>query len=124
MKKTFIVSLFAAVAVLGITGCASNQDQQAQASQPPPPPKPAKDKRPKEDRLKVGMTQDEVRTAIGNPRDTSMNSDGSQSWMYNDAEKAFIPYYTLSGGKFHNIVVIFDTDGKVKSWSSNTSGGY
>ena len=122
MKKTLIISLLASAALIGLNGCASDQSQK---SQEPPPPKPAKDTRPKEDRLKVGMTQDEVRQAIGNPRGKSVNSDGSQTWMYNDAEKAmFIPFYSESGGKIHNLVVIFDTDGKVKSWSANAQGIY
>jgi outer membrane protein assembly factor BamE (lipoprotein component of BamABCDE complex) len=121
MKKQSIISLIVSAAVLGLCGCASDSSE---TSTEPAKPKPVKDTRPKEDRLQVGMTQDEVRAAIGNPRNTSVNSDGSQTWIYNDAEKAFIPYYTLSGGKFHNIVVVFGTDGKVKSWSTNTSGGY
>jgi len=125
MKKTLIMSLLASAALIGLNGCASDQSQKSQEPPPPKPAKPAKDTRPKEDRLKVGMTQDEVRQAIGNPRGTSMNSDGSQTWMYNDAEKAmFIPFYSESGGKVHNLVVIFGTDGKVKSWSSNAQGIY
>jgi hypothetical protein len=30
----------------------------------------------------------------------------------------------MSGGKFHRLVVSFDKDGKVKSWSSNTTSAY
>jgi outer membrane protein assembly factor BamE (lipoprotein component of BamABCDE complex) len=119
MKKTSVISLLAAASLLGLCGCASNHGDQSQAQS-----KPAKDKRSKADRLKVGMTLEEVREACGNPRNTAVNSDGSQTWIYNDAEKAFIPYYAMSGGKFHNLVVVFGTDGKVKSWSSNTASEY
>jgi hypothetical protein len=30
----------------------------------------------------------------------------------------------MSGGKFHRLVVSFDKDSKVKSWSSNTTSAY
>ncbi|HTX21862.1 MAG TPA: outer membrane protein assembly factor BamE [Candidatus Aquilonibacter sp.] len=130
MKKTLIVSLFAAVA-LGICGCASTSDQTTDAAsasgtnQPPAKPaKPAKDKRPIEERLTVGMTKDEVIQVAGKPKNTTMNSDGSEIWIYNNNQNAFIPYYTLSGGKFHTVIVTFDTDGKVKSWTTSTTGGY
>jgi outer membrane protein assembly factor BamE (lipoprotein component of BamABCDE complex) len=128
MKKTPVISLLVSAAVFGICGCASNQGQQPNQTTTettqPKPAKPPKDTRPKEDRLSVGMTMDQVVQAIGKPKGKSVNSDGSEIWTYSDTEKAFIPYYSLSGGKFHNIVVIFDTTGKVKSWSSNTSGGF
>lgn len=132
MKKTLLISLAVSTAVLGgLCGCASHQDQQgqqaAETEQPKPakPAKPPKDKRPIEDRLKVGMTTDEVLEVAGKPKDKSMNSDGSQVWTYNDWEKAaFIPYYSLSGGKTHFLTVVFDTDGKVKSWSSSEHSGY
>jgi outer membrane protein assembly factor BamE (lipoprotein component of BamABCDE complex) len=125
MKKSSVISLLASAALIGFCGCASDQAQKSQEPAKPKPVKPAKDTRSREERLKVGMTEDEVRQAIGNPRGKSTNSDGSQTWMYNDAEKAmFIPYYSMSGGKIHNLVVVFDTSGKVKSWSSNESGRY
>ena len=89
-----------------------------------PPAKPKKDKRPIEERLAVGMTMDQVKAACGNPKNVSMNSDGSAIWMYNNQENAFIPYYTLSGGKIHYVNVIFDTNGVVKSWNSTSSGAY
>ena len=125
MKKTPVISLLVSAALLGLCGCASDSAQKTSEPAQPKPAKPAKDTRPKEERLKVGMTEEEVRTALGNPRGKSTNSDGSQTWMYNDAEKAmFVPYYSMSGGKIHSIVVVFDTTGKVKSWSSNESGRY
>lgn len=124
MKKTFVVSLLASVALLGASGCASDQGQKPEETKKPEEAKKPKDNRPIDQRLSVGMTMDQVRDAIGNPKGTAMNSDGEQTWTYSDAEKAFIPYYSLSGGKFHHVVVTFDKDGKVKSWSSNTQGGY
>ncbi|HZL77547.1 MAG TPA: outer membrane protein assembly factor BamE [Candidatus Limnocylindrales bacterium] len=124
MKKSSVISLLASAALIGFCGCASDQAQKSQEPAKPQPVKPAKDTRSREERLKVGMTEDEVRQAIGNPRGKSTNSDGSQTWMYNDAEKVFIPNYSLFGGKIHNTVVIFDTNGTVKNWSSNSSGRY
>lgn len=70
------------------------------------------------------MTTDQVKQVCGNPKNISMNSDGSAVWVYNDSEKAFIPNYTLFGGKIHYVTVVFDTNGKVKSWSSGSSGMY
>lgn len=70
------------------------------------------------------MTMDEVKAACGNPKNVSMNSDGSAVWMYNNSQNAFIPNYTLFGGKIHYVSVVFDTGGKVKSWSSTSTGLY
>ena len=125
MKKSSIISLLVSAALISLCGCASDSAQKNQEASQPKTAKPAKDKRPREERLKVGMTEDEVRAAIGNPRGKSTSSDGAQTWMYNDAEKAmFIPFYSESGGKIHNLVVTFGTDAKVKSWSSNAAGMY
>ncbi len=124
MKKTSIISLFVSAMFIGLCGCASDQNQKPQEQPKPKPAEPAKDERPKEDHLKVGMTKDEVRQAIGDPKNVAASSDGSEIWTYSDTEKAFIPFYTLSGGKFHHVIVIFDTNGKAKSWSTGTSGAY
>jgi outer membrane protein assembly factor BamE (lipoprotein component of BamABCDE complex) len=121
MKKTFAASLMVAIGLLGLSGCASDQGAQPEPVKKTEKPK---DKRPLDQRLSVGMSKDEVRTALGNPKGTSVNSDGEEFWTYSDSEKAFIPYYSLSGGKFHHLVVIFDKDGKTKSWSSNTQSAY
>ena len=122
MNRAFVLGLVASAAVIGFCGCASNkgEDQPAEARKTEKP----KDTRPLQDRLKVGMTQEEVRAACGNPNGKSLDSAGLESWTYSDRAKAFIPYYSISGGKFHNVVVNFDKDGKVKSWSSNESSAY
>ena len=70
------------------------------------------------------MTMDQVKDACGNPKNITQNSDGSAAWVYNDAEKAWIPNYTLFGGKIHYVTVMFDSNGKVRSWSSGSSGMY
>jgi outer membrane protein assembly factor BamE (lipoprotein component of BamABCDE complex) len=127
MKRTLAINLLICATAFALCGCASNKGQQtAEAGQPAPAKeqKPPKDKRPKEDRLSVGMTMDQVVAAIGKPKGKSVSSDGSEVWSYNDTEKAWIPYYSMSGGKFHTLVVIFDTNGKVKSWSSSSQGAY
>ena len=124
MKKTFIHSLLVFATLIGFCGCASDQGQKNQEPPKPKPVNPAKDNRPEEDRLKVGMTMDQVLQAIGKPKGKSVSSDGSEIWTYNDAEKGFIPNYRLFGGKTHFLTVVFDTDGKVKSWSSSSQGMY
>ena len=121
MKRTLIASLLVSTALLGFPGCASDKGQQ---SEPEKKPEQAKDTRPMDQRLTVGMTKDDVRKALGNAGNTSVNSDGEESWTYTDRAKAFIPYYSMSGGKFHHLVVNFDKDGKVKNWASNTTSSY
>jgi outer membrane protein assembly factor BamE (lipoprotein component of BamABCDE complex) len=116
MKAPYVISLLVSTALLGFSGCASDQGQK--------PPAQAKDTRPREQRLSVGMTKDEVRKALGDPAGNSVNSDGEESWRYSDAEKAFIPFYSLSGGKIQFLMVNFDKDGKVKNWSSTKQGAY
>ena len=121
MKNSVVISLVVSVALLGLCGCASDSSSSAQTNAQP---KPAKDNRTREEKLQIGMSMDEVRTALGNPRSTNTISDGSQVWMYNDAEKAFIPNYSLFGGKIHTTIITFDTSGKVKSWSASDNGRY
>jgi len=102
-------------AILLPAGCAT--DNNGSTASNPPPPK--KDNQPITDRLKVGMTKDEVRQALGNPKGTTVTSAGMEIWQYNDNEKAWIPFYAISGGKFKYTIVNFDADGKVKDWSSS-----
>ena len=126
MKKALLISLLVPALLSGsFCGCASNQGQETATVKQTQPAKQKKEKRSKADRLKVGMTGDEVIQAIGKPRGKSVNSHGTQIWSYSDWEKAaFIPFYSESGGKTHYLTVFFDADGKVKSWSSSSQGMY
>jgi hypothetical protein len=133
MKRTIVASLLLSVALIGFIGCASDQSQKTDTTtttttttQAPPPKKvdKPKDKRPIDERLTIGMSMDDVTAACGNPKGRSVSSDGSQIWTYNNSEKAFIPYYSLSGGKIQFTTVVFDTNGKVKSWSTSEQGRY
>jgi hypothetical protein len=139
MKKISGISvLVSTIIVAGLCGCASNSNQsqasqpaaqpaqtaQAQPPPPPPKPKPKKDKRPIEERLVIGMTMDDVKTACGNPKNVAMNSDGSATWIYDNGQNAFIPYYSETGHKIHHVTIFFDNNGKVKSWSATDTGMY
>jgi SmpA / OmlA family len=139
MKKISGISvLVSTIIVAGLCGCASNSNQsqssqpaaqpaqtaQAQPPPPPPKPKPKKDKRPIEDRLVVGMTMDDVKAACGNPKNVAMNSDGSATWIYDNSQNAFIPYYMDTGHKIHHVTIFFDNNGKVKSWSATDTSMY
>jgi 7,8-dihydro-6-hydroxymethylpterin-pyrophosphokinase len=65
---------------------------------------------------------DEVRQACGNPRDTAANSDGSAVWTYVSGSPTYNPApWGGWGAKFHNVTIMFDTSGKVKSWSTSTT---
>ena len=127
MKRTIISSLLLSAALIGFSGCASDNSQKTDTTaQPPPPEKKAdnpKDK-PIDQRLTIGMSKDDVIAACGNPKGKSVNSDGGEVWTYNDAEKAFIPYYSLSGGKINFTTIVFGGDGKVKSWSTSEQSRY
>jgi outer membrane protein assembly factor BamE (lipoprotein component of BamABCDE complex) len=112
----FITSL-----VLGTTaflGCATQdqRDQNTQAQEKP--------KSDPEQQLKVGMTKAEVEKLFGKPGNVASSSDGSEVWQYNDTAKAFIPFYAIGGGKFKNIMVTFDADGKVRSWTTGSHSIY
>jgi outer membrane protein assembly factor BamE (lipoprotein component of BamABCDE complex) len=103
------------LAILGLclaifAGCATPEGQRST------------DNRPINERISVGMTKGEVHAAIGDPSGKSMNSDGDEIWNYNDNAKMWIPFYAISGGKFENLTIHFDTDGKVKSWESGKHG--
>ena len=130
-----LVYLVTTIAIAGFSGCASkSSDSSSQPAQPTmtdgtnaaagQPAKKPKDKRPIEQRLAVGMTMDQVKEACGNPKNVAMSSDGSATWVYNNAQNAFIPNYALFGGRFHFVSIVFGPDGKVKSWTSGSSGLY
>lgn len=115
MKNIYrIVSALALVAML--IGCASDGGNQANNTQ--------KDTRPPEQRIKIGMTKEEVRQALGNPGGVATSSQGLETWTYKDTAKAFIPFYAISGGKFQFLRINFDADGKVKDWSSDSQSAF
>src|ERR1700744_3096432 len=99
MKKSSVFSLGVVAALVGLCSCASNNNnqqaapaspppvQQTEQAPPPPPPKPKKDKRPIEERLAIGMSREDVRAAIGSPRNVSMNDTGTEVWTFTDREK-------------------------------------
>jgi hypothetical protein len=127
MKRTIVSSLLLSAALIGFTGCASDDSQKTDSTTQPPPEKKVekpKDKRPIDQRLTKGMSKDDVIAACGNPKGRSVNSDGGETWTYNDAEKAFIPYYSLSGGKFTFTSITFGSDGKVSAWSTSEQSRY
>lgn len=137
MKRSTVSVLVSAVALAGLCGCATSSPKSNQATPPAaqttppaqtaqaaPAPKPKKDKRPIEQRLVIGMTEDQVKTACGNPKNVAMGGDGSAVWMYNNSQNAWIPYYMESGGKIHTVTVYFDTSGKVKNWTATSNGMY
>ena len=103
MKKISAISILVSVAIFGgLFGCASNSDKDSSQStaQTQPPPKPKKDKRPIEERLTVGMSMDEVKTACGNPKNVSMSSDGTQIWNYNNQQTLLFPITHCPEAKF------------------------
>ena len=75
-------------AVFLASGCATDNNGSTANNNPPP----KKDDRTISDRLKVGMTKEEVRQALGNPKGTTVTSQGSETWQYNDNEKVWIPF--------------------------------
>jgi outer membrane protein assembly factor BamE (lipoprotein component of BamABCDE complex) len=124
MKKTFLLSVGVSTALLAFPGCSTTDQSGADKPKEEKKAETKKDDRPIEQKIKVGMPKEEVQTALGDPSGKSVNSDGEESWSYSDHAKAWIPYYSLSGGKFHTTVINFDKDGKVKSWSTNAQGAY
>lgn len=122
MKKGNLFHIAVSVCALVLAGCETTQ-QAGQAK--PKSNQQAKDKRPIEERLRKGMSKEEVRAAIGSdPAGKIVNSDGLESWTYNDSAKMWIPFYAISGGKFQNLTINFDADGKVKNWSSGKHSIY
>jgi outer membrane protein assembly factor BamE (lipoprotein component of BamABCDE complex) len=115
--KHYLYLAMLCAAVLLPAGCATDDNGSTASNNPPA--KKEKDNRPITDKLKVGMTKDEVRAALGNPKGTTTSSAGTEIWQYNDNAKAWIPFYAVSGGKFNYTIITFDADGKVKEWSTS-----
>lgn len=132
MKKTLAINLLVCAITFCLCGCASDKGQQtAKASQPshasqPPPAKPPEVKFPGEERLKVGMTTEQVAQAIGNPLGRGTESDGSQFWTYNHWGTApeVAAQYSPVNPQVIILTVIFNKDGKVLSWSAAVRNAY
>jgi outer membrane protein assembly factor BamE (lipoprotein component of BamABCDE complex) len=120
MKKIIVFSLLLAAGIILDSGCASDGSSERRDGQT----KANKDGRSWEEKLQVGMSKEEVRKALGEPHGKYAHSTGEESWRYSDTAKAFIPFYAVGGGKFQNLIVNFDSNGKVKDWSSNRQGIY
>lgn len=119
MKKINPLCLIAFTVLVLMAGCQTENGQQGSSQ-----PAKKEDKRPLEERLRVGMTKEEVRAALGEPGGKSTNSAGLESWRYSDNAKMWIPFYAIGGGKFKNVTVNFDADGKVKDWNAGEQGIY
>jgi outer membrane protein assembly factor BamE (lipoprotein component of BamABCDE complex) len=131
MKKTLAISLLVCATTFCLCGCASNKGQQtAKASQPSQPaqPKPANPPEvrfPGDERLKVGMTTDEVVQAIGKPLGRGTESDGSQFWTYNHWETPpDAAHYSPVNPRVLVLTVIFDKNGKVLNWYTVARNAY
>lgn len=131
MKKTLAVSLLVCATTFCLCGCASDKEQQtANTSQPSPPAQPKstqapQDTSPREGRLKVGMSTDEVVRAIGKPLGTAVESDGSQFWTYNDwATTPALAQHSPVNPKVLVLTVIFDTNNKVQRWYTTAMNAY
>jgi outer membrane protein assembly factor BamE (lipoprotein component of BamABCDE complex) len=114
--KHYLHLVLLCAAVVLPAGCATDNNDNSSANSQAHA---KKDDRPVTDRLKVGMSKEDVRAALGNPKGTTTTSLGTEVWQYNDNEKAWIPFYAVSGGKFKYTIVNFDADGKVKEWSTS-----
>ena len=117
MKPTYLLIPLILLSAAAMVGCATDSTAKQTAKQ-----EPAKDQRPPEERIKVGMTKDEVKSALGEPSGKTTNSDGLENWSYSDHAKMWIPFYGISGGKFQNIHISFNPEGKVKSWTTGKTG--
>lgn len=81
-------------------------------------------------RLAEGMSQNEVRAAIGDPFNVSYTDGGLEIWNYEYIEgqmtaQSFIPIASMfsSGveGKKKQLVILFDEDAKVKRFTMSDS---
>jgi len=82
------------------------------------------------EKLKPGMTQDQVTAVFGQPLDVTYTDSGNEIWKYSFTKaqaKAtnFIPVVSLfnSGatGEAKNLAIFFDTEGKVVRHSMSSS---
>lgn len=116
MKKLLLG--FAAISVLGAcvsSGNAALKDQTSATMK---------------ETLQEGMSQDEVRSAIGDPFNISYTDGGLEIWNYEYMEgqmtaQSFIPIASMfsSGveGKKKQLVILFDDEAKVKRFTMSDS---
>lgn len=64
--------------------------------------------------IQPGMSQSDVRSILGRPSGVGLNSDGLRYYVYNYANHSALP---ISGGR-SKYFVLFDKEGKVKSYGS------
>ena len=113
MKPVYLLIPLILLTACAVVGCATDSTAKQE---------PTKDQRPPEERIKVGMTKDEVKKALGEPSGKTTHSDGLEYWSYNENAKMWIPFYAISGGKFQNITISFNPEGRVKSWTTGKTG--
>ncbi len=73
-----------------------------------PPPR-----KPRDIKLEVGMTKDDVREKYGNPGAITQTSNGEQ-WYYDNRGEAFIPFNF--GYRYQFRSFLFDRDGRLKAF--------
>jgi outer membrane protein assembly factor BamE (lipoprotein component of BamABCDE complex) len=117
MKRLVLLGILVFTGLIGLAGCATRAGDKKPAE--PVHPQPTQDSRPLAQRLAIGMTQDQVRTGLGEPNDISIDSDHLEAWTYSSHAKSLVPYYSFSAGEFYHLVVCFDKNRKVRSWLSN-----
>lgn len=112
-----LIDLLVFFPLCGILGCASPAPHQPPAELSPT--QPATASQPLERRLALGLTRDQVRAALGEPNDISIDSNHLEAWTYSSHAKSLIPYYSFGAGEFYHLVVCFDKQGRVRCWLSN-----
>ena len=80
------------------------------ASRDPNAPRP---RHPRDIKLEVGMTKDDVREKYGDPGAITQTSHGEQ-WYYDNRGQAFIPFNF--GYRYQFRSFLFDTDGRLKAF--------
>jgi len=80
MKKLILILPLIALAIVLISGCASNGSVTGKATGTPEEGK----IKLLQDQIKVGMTQDEVKSVAGEPGEIQMVSDSFVYWYYSE----------------------------------------
>jgi outer membrane protein assembly factor BamE (lipoprotein component of BamABCDE complex) len=118
MKKILFASLLAAsftAAGCASTGNTSIKDETRSSVQ---------------EKLKKGMTQEQVVSLFGDPLSTGFSDNGTERWRYSFTESqmkasSFIPYVSLfnsgSKGTSRNLVILFGDAGLVDKFTMSAS---